>query len=171
MVSSKPRVPLAPPALTPHMVLKRLGPKDDLTPGALRNRKSLPHDAVAGYAPTSRARCRQCAKSISKGDLRVVLMLQCHKGYKMPSPVHARPCLRKHREAIRLASRSEVRVDEDVKEADSKFLWESVDLLIATDSGPAGGESPEGESRKVNVRDRNAKSDEKVAKVEENNAS
>lgn len=145
MVASKQRVPPAPPALTPHMVLKRLGPKDALTPGARRNRKALPYDALAGYAPTGRARCRQCAGLISKGDLRVVLMLQCHKGYKMPSPVHARACLPKHREAARLASRSEILIEEGVEGADSKFLWDAFDFLIAPGSGLDGGGSTEGE--------------------------
>lgn len=120
------------PAKMGHLYLKRFPNLSSLTPGARRNRSNALHEVLADYAPTSRAACKMCAAPIQKNALRFTLMLQCHKGYKMPAVVH-RNCFTAHPETAKIESRDEVLVAREVSdhEPDAQFVWEAVDCAIA----------------------------------------
>jgi hypothetical protein len=73
----------------------------------------------------------------------VVLWLQCHKGYKVASPVHARPCFGRSREAARIERTAEVEVGEEISREDADFIWKEVEGLVADDVGEGGGDGEE----------------------------
>lgn len=101
-----------------------------------------------------------------KGELRVVLMLQCHKGYKQRSPVHARECFGKHREAMKLTERGEVHVPDEVEGRDRDFLWDEVGRLIGEDGGLEDvGENVE--TARGRTKEKPTRTEEKEVKVDE----
>ena len=82
--------------LKPHLVLKRFARSDpELRPGARRTHDQFPFDVKAEKAATGRSVCHVCRESVAKGELRMRMMLQCHKGYKNACFVHAE-CFMKH---------------------------------------------------------------------------
>lgn len=121
------------PAKMAHLHLKRFQDLSLLTPGARRNRAAHPHEVVADYAPTARAACKMCALPIPKHALRFTLMLQCHKGYKMPAVVHS-DCFAAHPETAKLENRREIHLDAHIQESseDVDFVWKAVDSAIAS---------------------------------------
>lgn len=91
-----------------HLSLKRFADGDAaLAPGAVRARAKLPWDAVAERDPSGRAACKHCGHKIAKGDTRLVLLLQCDKGYKVPCTLHF-DCFWLHRETQKLESREDI---------------------------------------------------------------
>ncbi len=125
------------PAKMAHLHLKRFADTDDLTPGARRNRAEHPADVIVDLAPTGRAVCKQCGELIPKGSVRFVLMLQCHKGYKMSAPVHGENpnCFAVHIESTNLTSREEACVKEDVLgKENARYAWREIESVIAKSS-------------------------------------
>ncbi len=67
-----------------HLSIKRFADGDPvLRPGAVRARAKLPWDAMAELDPSGRSTCKHCGSVIPKGDTRLVLLMQCNKGYKV----------------------------------------------------------------------------------------
>jgi hypothetical protein len=105
-----------------HLTLKRFQDDDPtLTDGAKRNRASFPYVAVAELDPSGRSRCKLCGSIIPKGVLRLGLMLECHKGYRMPCTLHEE-CFWKHPEAKKLESAREIFVRSNVNESQKKAI-------------------------------------------------
>ena len=91
-----------------HLCIKRFADDDpSLRPGALRARAKLPWDALAEMDPSGRSRCKLCGLGIPKGQLRLVLLMQCHKGYKTPCTLHF-DCFWRHAETSKLESAEEI---------------------------------------------------------------
>ena len=66
-----------------HLSIKRFADGDPaLRPGAVRARAKLPWDALAERDPSGRSACKHCGSLIPKGETRLVLLMQCSKGYK-----------------------------------------------------------------------------------------
>eukprot|EP00980_Cylindrotheca_fusiformis_P004563 scaffold975_cov90-Cylindrotheca_fusiformis.AAC.6 len=91
-----------------HLFLKRF-PDDSpsLTPGAKKDRMKHPHIVVAELDPTGRAKCKLCGDKIPKSDVRMVLFLECHKGYRNACTLHA-SCFWKHPERTKIDSAKEI---------------------------------------------------------------
>jgi hypothetical protein len=88
-----------------HLKLKRYASKDDLTmPYAIKTWKETPHDAEVDVSPSRRSKCRQCHSTIEKGDLRLRLFLQCHKGCKQSAFFHGSKCAWEYPETRKLES-------------------------------------------------------------------
>jgi hypothetical protein len=105
------------PKLLSHLFLKRFADNDPkLTDGANRNRTKNPHVAVVELDPSGRAKCKLCATVIPKGDVRVTLMLECHKGYRFPATLHE-TCFYKHPETTKLTSMKEILVRANVSDS------------------------------------------------------
>ncbi|KAJ1496428.1 hypothetical protein T484DRAFT_1740406 [Baffinella frigidus] len=95
-----------------HLQLKRFADSDPtLPPGARRDRANRPGDVVAELDPSGRATCRHCGTRLEKGEVRLVLNLQCHKGYKVGCPLHVDGCFPAYNdgEAGKLESLNEAR--------------------------------------------------------------
>jgi hypothetical protein len=72
-----------------HLKLKRYAKMEDLTMNYAKTTwKTFPQDAQADLSPTSQSSCRQCHDTIDKGDVRLRLYLQCHKGCKTAAFFH-----------------------------------------------------------------------------------
>jgi hypothetical protein len=85
-----------------HLSIKRFQDDDpSLTAGAKRNRALTPYVAVAEKDPSGRSKCKLCGSLIPKGKLRLGLMLECHKGYRMLCTLHE-SCFWKHPESRKL---------------------------------------------------------------------
>lgn len=92
-----------------HLKLKRFASQKDLTmPYAKKTWKTTPHDAEVDSSPSSRSSCRQCHQPIKKGDLRMRLWLQCHKGCKNSAYFHGRECTWKYPEMAKIVSTKEI---------------------------------------------------------------
>ena len=77
-----------------HLKLKRFPSASALKmPYAIESWKSIPHDAEIDICTSTRSSCRQCHSKINKGELRVRLWLQCHKGCKMSAYFHGDDCV------------------------------------------------------------------------------
>lgn len=102
-----------------HLFVKRFRDDDpSLTPGARRDRKARPHVAIAEKDPSGRSRCKLCGDMISKGALRLGLMMECEKGYRNLCTLHEE-CFWKHRETPKLVPTDvfmKVGVDDEEKE-------------------------------------------------------
>jgi len=92
-----------------HLKLKRFESKDDLTmPFARKTWADTPHDAEVDMSPSSRSKCRQCHDPICKGQLRLRLFLQCHKGCKQSTYFHGSSCAWEYPETIKLETINEL---------------------------------------------------------------
>ena len=97
-----------------HLSVKRF--KDDdptLTAGAKRDRAKRPYVACAEVDPSGRAKCKLCGERIPKGQIRLGLMLECHKGYRNLCTLHE-TCFWEHPETIKLSSAQEIFVHKGV---------------------------------------------------------
>jgi hypothetical protein len=85
-----------------HLSIKRFQDDDpSLTAGAKRNRALTPYVAVAEKDPSGRSKCKLCGSLIPKGELRLGLMVECHKGYRVLCTLHE-TCFWKHPETPKL---------------------------------------------------------------------
>ena len=85
-----------------HLTVKRFGDDDPtLSAGAKRNRAATPYSAVAEIDPSGRSACKLCGSIIHKKSLRLSLMLECHKGYRVLCTLHEE-CFWKHPESTKL---------------------------------------------------------------------
>jgi hypothetical protein len=92
-----------------HLKVKRFASIDDLKMlYAKRTWKDKPHDAEADVSPSSRSACRQCHTKIGKGELRMRLWLQCHKGCKNSTYFHGKECFWIYPETAKLDSLDEI---------------------------------------------------------------
>ena len=74
-----------------HLRLKRFGSVNELQMKyAKETWRKHPHDAEVDVSANSRSSCRWCKEKIDKGDLRMRLWLQCHKGCKNSAYFHER---------------------------------------------------------------------------------
>ena len=91
-----------------HLKLKRFKSIDDLTMNyAKKTWRDTPHDAeVENECSTSRSSCKQCHKTIEKGNTRFRLWLQCHKGCKISAYFH-KECIFQYPETQKLTSPDE----------------------------------------------------------------
>ena len=91
-----------------HLKLKRFKSIDDLTMNyAKKTWRDTPHDAeVEKECSASRSSCKQCHKTITKGDTRFRLWLQCHKGCKNSAYFH-KECIFQYPETQKLTSTDE----------------------------------------------------------------
>jgi hypothetical protein len=86
-----------------HLSIKRFQDDDpSLTAGAKRNRAQTPYVAVAEKDPSGRSKCKHCGSLIPKGELRLGLMMECHKGYRVLCTLHE-SCFWDHPETKKLA--------------------------------------------------------------------
>lgn len=91
-----------------HLKLKRFPSIKELSmPYAKKTWVEHPQDADVDMAPSNRSKCRQCHSIIQKGDLRVRLWLQCHKGCKNSAYFHGKDCLWRYPETRKLESVNE----------------------------------------------------------------
>jgi hypothetical protein len=91
-----------------HLYLKRF--RDDcpsLTSGAKRDRTKHPHLVVVEPDPSGLAKCKLCGEKIAKSELRFVLFLECHKGYRIACTLH-KSCFWEHPERRKLESVKEI---------------------------------------------------------------
>jgi hypothetical protein len=92
-----------------HLKLKRFPSIKALTmPHAKKTRRQMPHDATVELSPNARSSCRQCHAKIPKGDIRLCLFLQCHKGCKNKAFFHAGTCAWGYPETQKLLVISEI---------------------------------------------------------------
>mmetsp|Transcript_68386 Transcript_68386/g.103123 ORF Transcript_68386/g.103123 Transcript_68386/m.103123 type:complete len:171 (-) Transcript_68386:32-544(-) len=101
-----------------HLKLKRYGRMKDLPMKyAISTWKKYPQDAEVDISPASRSSCRQCHSRIEKGNVRMRLFLQCHKGCKNIAYFHEE-CFWKYPETKKLESIKEIyNVDKLPKES------------------------------------------------------
>jgi len=91
-----------------HLSLKRFADDDpSLTAGAKRDRDRHPFPACAEVDPSGRSACKRCGATISKGVLRLSLLLECHKGYRNLCTLHEN-CFWQHPETKKLSSVGEI---------------------------------------------------------------
>ena len=91
-----------------HLLLKRFADDDPtLTAGARRDRIKHPNVAVAELDPSGRATCKMCGDRIPKGDVRLCLWLECHKGYRNLCTMH-KTCFWQHPETKKLGRVEEI---------------------------------------------------------------
>ena len=111
-----------------HLKLKRFPSIDVLTmPYAKKTWREVPHNAEIDISPSARSSCRQCHSKILKGDLRMKLWLQCHKGCKMGAYFHGDGCFWEYPETSKLKELNELvgfdELPEDTqKEVKKRFL-------------------------------------------------
>uniref|UniRef100_A0A7S1UZF2 PARP-type domain-containing protein n=1 Tax=Grammatophora oceanica TaxID=210454 RepID=A0A7S1UZF2_9STRA len=92
-----------------HLKLKRFPSVKDLSmPFAKKTWKEIPHHAEAEVSPSKRSKCRWCHETIQKGDLRMRLWLQCHKGCKMSAYFHGDSCIWEYPETAKLEKVDEI---------------------------------------------------------------
>jgi hypothetical protein len=105
-----------------HLSMKRFADNDPtLTPGARRNRQLLPHVAVIEKATSGRSKCKQCGVEIQpKGTIRIVLMMECNKGYRNPCTLHE-TCFWKHREFGKIDTVDEIYIHPSIVSDDPNF--------------------------------------------------
>lgn len=98
-----------------HLEYKRFDDKDPkLTAGARRNRAQNPHVSLVELDPSGRAQCKSCGERLVKGQIRHVLMLECHKGYRNACTLHVE-CFWRHPQVVeRLKSLEELHIDSAV---------------------------------------------------------
>lgn len=110
-----------------HLCLKRFADGDPaLQPGAVRARAKLPWDALAERDPSGRAVCKHCESKIAKGQTRLVLLLQCHKGYKVPCTLHF-GCFWHHPETRKLESCEEIHLAPSVDSVEAARIRRAFD--------------------------------------------
>jgi len=91
-----------------HLKLKRFSSVKDLTmPYARKTWHENPHHAEVNISSSRRSSCRQCHSAINKGELRMRLWLQCHKGCKNSAYFHEE-CFWKYPETIKLEDIAEL---------------------------------------------------------------
>lgn len=113
-----------------HLKLKRFPSIDDLKiPYAIKTWKAIPHDAEVDTSPSNRSLCRQCHSKINKGDLRMRLWLQCHKGCKIGAFLHGEKCFCKYPETIKLEGVEELVGLDKLSEKQQAAVRESFRLL------------------------------------------
>lgn len=113
-----------------HLKLKRFSSMDNLTmPYAVKSWRSIPHDAEVDMSPSNRSTCRQCHSTINKGELRVRLWLQCHKGCKMSAYFHGQGCVWQYPETIKLGSVEELVGFEKLRDKEQLEVKKSFLLL------------------------------------------
>ena len=110
-----------------HLCLKRFADGDPaLHPGAARARATLAGDALAERDPSGRAACKHCGSKITKGQTRLVLLLQCHKGYKVPCTLHF-GCFWNHPETHKLESHEEIHLAPSVDAVEAARIRRAFD--------------------------------------------
>ena len=115
-----------------HLSLKRFADDDDsLTPGAKRNRAAVKYDAVAEMDPSGRSRCKACGETLPKGVVRLVLQLQCHKGYKIPCTLHP-SCFWDHIETKKLKTVDEIHFKNNVSDHEKERIHADFQLMAAS---------------------------------------
>jgi len=106
-----------------HLKLKRFQSIDDLTMKfAQKTWRDHPQDAEIDLAPSNRSRCRQCHESIPKGELRVRLWLQCHKGCKNSAYFHGKDCIWEYPETTKIDDVKEFFGIEKLEKKDIDFV-------------------------------------------------
>jgi hypothetical protein len=103
-----------------HLSIKRFSDDDPiLKPGAIRSRTiQYPYVACAEIDPSGRAACKLCGNVIPKNTVRLSLMMECHKGYRMPCTLH-KDCFFQHPESLKLSTMNEIHI-KDKKRIDGK---------------------------------------------------
>mmetsp|Transcript_22538 Transcript_22538/g.39951 ORF Transcript_22538/g.39951 Transcript_22538/m.39951 type:complete len:189 (-) Transcript_22538:17-583(-) len=112
-----------------HLCIKRF--KDDdptLTAGAKRDRALRPYVAVAEMDPSGRAKCKSCGEKLQRGNLRLGLMMECHKGYRNLCTLHPE-CFWKHPETQKLDVVDEIFVRKGVSEEIRDGIKKNFNLL------------------------------------------
>ena len=91
-----------------HLSIKRFRDDDPtLTAGAKRDRAAKPYVACAEQDPSGRSLCKLCGNKIPKHDLRLCLVMECHKGYRNLCTLH-QDCFWKHSETPKLENVDEI---------------------------------------------------------------
>ncbi len=113
-----------------HLKLKRFRSIDDLTmPYAKKTWADHPHDAEIDYAPSSRSKCRHCHSMIQKGELRVRLWMQCHKGCKNSAYFHGKDCIWKYPEIAKIKETKEFVGLESLREMEQNHVADTLEKL------------------------------------------
>ena len=113
-----------------HLKLKRFQSIDDLSMKfAQKTWREHPHDVEIDLAPSNRSKCRQCHTSILKGELRVRLWLQCHKGCKNSAYFHGRDCIWEYPETTKIEDIKEFFGMEALEKKDQGYVTEKFDEL------------------------------------------
>jgi hypothetical protein len=107
-----------------HLSIKRFQDDDpQLRPGAKSNRAKFPYVAIAEMDPSGRSVCKLCGELIQpKGALRMGLMMECHKGYRVLCTLHATPCFWDHPETKKLTSVDEIYFHPNVADVSHKNM-------------------------------------------------
>lgn len=117
-----------------HLSIKRFAGDDpSLTAGAKRDRASRPYVACAEMDPSGRATCKLCGERISKGEIRLSLMLECHKGYRNLCTLH-QDCFWRHSETKKLTSADEIFMHKSVVAKDSDAIKKRFDKIKNEDT-------------------------------------
>lgn len=113
-----------------HLKLKRFQSIDELSMKfAQKSWREHPQDAEIDLAPSNRSKCRQCHTSIPKGELRVRLWLQCHKGCKNSAYFHGKECIWEYPETTKIDNVNEFFGIEILEKNEQAFVAEKLDEL------------------------------------------
>lgn len=113
-----------------HLKLKRFPSINDVTmPFAIKTWTEHPQDAEIDYASSSRSKCRHCHSMIHKGELRVRLWLQCHKGCKNSAYFHGGNCIWHYPETSKIKQVSEFIGLDDLTDEEKKYVADSLGEL------------------------------------------
>lgn len=109
-----------------HLSVKRFHDNDPiLTSGAIRNRtKEYPYIACAELDPSGRSTCKRCGTIIPKHNIRLSLMMECHKGYRNPCTLHYK-CFFQHPETLKLINVNEIYMKKGIKDEKIQQINES----------------------------------------------
>ena len=108
-----------------HLKLKRFPSIQELSMNYAKTTwKKFPYDAQVDIAPTSRSSCRQCHQPIEKGEIRMRLMLQCHKGCKNSAYFHFGndDCFWKYPETSKLKQIDEINGLQDLSKSNQNLV-------------------------------------------------
>lgn len=121
-----------------HLKLKRFASIDDLTMQyAKKTWRDAPHDAEADVSPSGRSSCRHCHSKIQKGDLRMRLWLQCHKGCKNSAYFHGNECFWQYPETTKLQKLDEIVGLSMLPKDQQSKVSESFEILTKSDDKPS----------------------------------
>eukprot|EP00808_Paulinella_micropora_P016991 g36986.t1 len=114
-----------------HLRLKRFADDDKtLTPGARRNRAEHPYEALAELSPSGRSKCKSCGQLLNRHQLRMTMMLQCHKGYKVSCTLHP-ACFWQHPEVSKLSCFDEIELSAELAIDDKKSVLAAFNIHLA----------------------------------------
>jgi len=91
-----------------------------------------PHDAEVEVSTTATSKCRYCHRKIDKGELRVRLWLQCHKGCKNSAYFHGNDCIWKYPETTKLESAKELVGIDSLPDEQQKYIHDQLERLMDT---------------------------------------